>query len=627
MTVLAAGAKTLELAVPIAGVLAVACIVAIGRQLFRQWRAAPEVRARGWRVALLVAAQPLCATLLYLALFPPATPGEAGTLVVATAGAEANTLRAGEGDDAVALPEAPALTGVTREPDLATALRRRTGTQRLRVVGAGLESRDRDAAAGLPIEFVPVPLPRGLVALDAPRQAAAGGEFRVTGRVHGVRGGFVELLDPGRQRVDRTALPADGRFALTATTRVAGAAAYTLAVRDAQRRLLESVALPIMVDDASAPRVLVLAGAPGPEVKFLRRWARDAGLPLHTQLSAGAGLQLGDAPIALNPANLARFDVAVLDERALSSLGDGPRAALLEAVRGGLGVLVRVTAALSDSDRQRLRALGFTAGRGGDPVEVRLGSRGFDDDTERARLGPGTPDAPRSRDAAVDDAPPLSRRSARIGADDAAPLLRDASGATLGWWRAEGRGRIGVLALTDTYRLTLAGRSDLHASVWSGLMATLARPGSGQPVWIDGESLVGQRVVACGLERRTRVIAPDGSLVPVLLDPTSGTRACGAFWPVQIGWHRLRAGDRSDPLYVGNADAAPGVHANAVRAATERLALASRTQGQRADIGMPTTTQPGRRWPWWLAWLLASAGLWWLERSRLGRPVATLQSA
>jgi hypothetical protein len=33
--------------------------------------------------------------------------------------------------------------------------------------------------------------------------------------------------------------------------------------------------------------------------------------------------------------------------------------------------------------------------------------------------------------------------------------------------------------------------------------------------------------------------------------------------------------------------------------------------------------KPGPRWPWLLAWLLLSAALWWLERSRAGRRTPT----
>ena len=134
--------------------------------------------------------------------------------------------------------------------------------------------------------------------------------------------------------------------------------------------MVEDIELPLQVDAAPAPRVLLLAGAPDPEVKFLRRWARDAGLAMHTQIGAGGGMQLGDAPIALNASSLARFDLVVLDERAWAGLGDAQRAALTEAVRAGLGVMLRVTAALDRDRTPPLHALGFAVDGGGASATV-----------------------------------------------------------------------------------------------------------------------------------------------------------------------------------------------------------------------------------------------------------------
>jgi hypothetical protein len=49
----------------------------------------------------------------------------------------------------------------------------------------------------------------------------------------------------------------------------------------------------------------------------------------------------------------------------------------------------------------------------------------------------------------------------------------------------------------------------------------------------------------------------------------------------------------------------------AIRTATETLA----STAPAATAARPAPV-PGPRWPWGLAWLLASAALWWLERPR-----------
>lgn len=605
----------------IGGLLTLAALVAGARLVHRQWRAEPARRSRRWRMALLLLAQPLCALLLYFFLFPPTQPIEPRTMVVATAGANPAQLGAGTaGGILIALPEAPALADAERVPDLATALRRHPGTRRVRVVGAGLEARDRDAVGGLAIEFQPMPLPRGVVEFTAPVRVAAGSVFQVGGRVASMRGGFVELMDPARQRADQWPLPADGRFALGATTRTPGLAIFRLRLLDATRKPVEDLEVPLHVVDEAAPRLLILAGAPNPELKFLRRWAADAGVSTHAQVSAGGGMQLGDAPIALTAANLARFDMVILDERAWAALGAHARGALVEAVRAGVGVLLRVTAALPASTRTQLRELGFVVEGGGDAVPARLAHAKSGAAATRARVGPGTRDAP-TTDVLLTP-PVLTRRTLGMSGADTSPLLRDAAGAVIGAWRGEGRGRVGLWSLTDSYRLVLVGRRDLHAELWSAAIATLARAQATHPPSIDADAWPGERMVLCDLATDARVIAPDGTAVALLPNRQEGATACAAYWPRLPGWHRLQQGEASWPFHVRARGAGAALHAGNLREATLQLADGQRAPGAAGvdSAGADTTgRRHGPRWPWFLGWLIAMAGLWWLERARAGR--------
>ncbi|NZA25738.1 carboxypeptidase regulatory-like domain-containing protein, partial [Luteimonas sp. SJ-92] len=71
----------------LAGILALSVALACARLLLWQRRAPPAARARAWRLALLLALQPLAAWLLYRTLLPPELPTRAGTMTVLTAGA------------------------------------------------------------------------------------------------------------------------------------------------------------------------------------------------------------------------------------------------------------------------------------------------------------------------------------------------------------------------------------------------------------------------------------------------------------------------------------------------------------------------------------------------------------
>lgn len=613
----------------LAGLLVLAVVLAWARLLWWQRKAPADSRASGWRLALLLVLQPICATLLYFTLQPPTAPTEAGTLVVATAQATSTQLVQQPGDSLIALPEAPALTGVDRAPDLATALRRHPGTQRLRIVGVGLEARDREAVRGVSLSFQPPALPRGLIRLNSPTRVAPGAAFTVGGQANGMESGWVELIDPAGQRTDISALGKTGDFTLQGSARVPGLALFTLRLRDTQRKLLEEVEVPVWTAADPAPRLLFLAGAPGPEMKYLRRWANDAGLSLHTQISVGGGVELGDAPMVLNAASLQRFDLAILDERSWAALGASERAALLAAVRGGLGVLLRVTGPLPESTRRQWQALGLSVSSGADSTPVRLAFEDTDEEAVRARRGAGTRDAMPITEGEASDPSDLTRRSVRIDAVDATPLLRDGKGNVLASWRAEGRGRIAVWTLTDSFRLTLTGHADRYGELWSQTLATLARPQAGSTPRIGPLPREQRRMVLCGLGDQPRVIAPDGNLTTLLPDPVTGASRCAAYWPQQSGWHQLlhtdtvvegdtEAEESPWPFFVYANDTAPGLHAAELRDAT--LQLTGTSHGAVAES--QTDNPPGRRgpsWPWFLAWLASAALLWWLERARVGK--------
>lgn len=604
----------------LAAMLALAAALACVRLLLHFLRTPAPQRPHVWQLALLLLAQPLLAFLLYRTLLPPALITGRDTLVVTTAGAEPRALRVGAHERLVALPEAPPLRAAEPVPDLATALRRYPATARVRIVGAGLTARDRDAAHGRRLEFVPAPLPRGLVELAVPAQATAGSDIRLHGRAEGLRGGRAELLDPAGQRVDRQPLAADGRFALLGAARGPGPTTFRLRLHDAASRVVEEVAVPVHVRAPTPPRMLVLAGGPDPELKYLRRWALDAGVQMHTQISLGGRVQIGDPPVRLDPDTLARFDLVVLDERAWNGLGAGGRRALAAAARDGLGLLLRIGGPLSAEGRRGLQALGWRVQETRSPQGFALPAAAADVEHAAARLGPGSADTPVVAADLPTRLPPLTRLPLRIVAADARTLLHDDTGTPVIAWRAAGRGRIGVWLPLDTWQLVLAGRPDLHAELWRQALTTLARARLPQAPALPHEARTGERAVLCGLADGARVRAPNGRTTRLFVDPASGQARCAGYWPQAAGWHALETGEAREPFYVRGPHEAPGLRTRELREATERLVLAA--QPATTARAAPETV-PGPRWPWFLAWLLLAAALWWLERARLGQRAAS----
>jgi len=591
--------------------IAVAVIVVMGTL-----RLAASGSARPRHRAALIALQALAALLLYFTLLPPPRSVDAGQLIVLTG----NATLAGNpppGTTRIALPEAPATTHADRAPDLATALRQHPGSTALLLVGDGLAARDIDTALPAHTTLQAAPAPTGWVALQPPTATAPGALFTVSARANGVAHARAELLDPAGIVVDRAALDAQGRVRLQGTARAAGRSELTLRLLDDQQHAVDTVPVPLQTLAAAAPRVLIVAGAPGPEMKYLRRWAADTGLDVHAQASAGGGVLLGDAPVALTAARLANTDVLVLDERSLASLGAAQRSAVAQALRAGLGVVVRSSGPLTDATRQVLRSWGLPVIGGTRAAPLALPA-----DPEpallQARRGPQRPATEST--AYIDDAdtashsaapPALERFEVDLPGSDA--LLHDAKGAAIGGWRSVGRGRIALLPITDSYRLVLSGRDDRHAELWSGVFAAVTRALPGAPaVRLPSTTpWSGERMTLCDVPDAAQVRDPEGQRIALQVDPTTGAQRCAGYWPQHAGWHQLQHGDTAQAFYVFDPAAARLLHRQQQRDATaERLAVTHPSPATAPD------TMPGPRWPWLLAFIVVAAQLWWLERRR-----------
>ncbi|HZV83592.1 MAG TPA: hypothetical protein VFF48_01270, partial [Brevundimonas sp.] len=180
--------------------IGLAVIIGLVRLLLWQRMAPADARSPRPRMALLLGLQVVTSLLLYLTLFPPSGTVSTGALIVATAGTGAVT-RASD-DILVALPEAGAIDGAVRLPDLATALRRFPSAAKVRVVGWGLAPRDQHPTAR-PLIFAPPAGPRGLIDLAPPQPVAPGAAFSVGGQVGALPLGLIELVDPADVVVDR----------------------------------------------------------------------------------------------------------------------------------------------------------------------------------------------------------------------------------------------------------------------------------------------------------------------------------------------------------------------------------------------------------------------------------------
>jgi len=559
------------LPLPLAALLTLAALFGA----FRAVRNAPRRRA------LRVVAQFVLAAAVAAVLAWPAAESEDAMIVLTQGDVGARPVGDRHSQRIVALPGATAPGDVERAPDLATALRRHPGTRTLEIRGNGLPVRDRDAARGLALRFdAPAP-PNGIVELHAAARVREGREWSLRGRTRGVEGGSVELLGPGDVLLERATLAEDGRFTIATFPKVAGPLDATLRLLDRDGSERDRAPLPVLVEPGATLRIAVVAGAPSPELKYLRRWARDAGHSLRTRMALSPGIALRDAPFVLEAATLAGLDLVIVDERAFTALAPRERDALDEAVRGGLGLLLRATGPVPADVAQAWAALGWRIEGTGNALPAQL---------------PGMPPAatgPRR----------FERADVKFTAGDSAPLLVARDHVALARWRAHGRGRVGTWTLVDAYRLALAGEAPRFGSLWAGAIETLARAqGSGTPR-VPHDARVGERAVVCGIRASAHIEAPDGTTQPLLADGTK----CAALWPSAPGWHALVDGESREPFAVVAADAGANVQASERRAATRALARVTSSASEE-----PTPFDWRTRAAWALIALFAVA--WWSER-------------
>lgn len=545
--------------------------------------------SRPWRGMALTVLSALSALMLYFTLLPPSRQVPASERVVMSA--DSDTVGNLPDGQRVALPEAPTRRDVPRVPDLATLLRQSPDIGRLLIVGDGLTARDRDAVAGRSIQFLSGAAPVGLVDFWMQEPIVIGNRWQLSVRVSGIAGARVELRDPSGALVDAVTINVSGDAALSDIARAAGRVNYQLRVLDSAGKVRESFTVPVAVSQPPALKLLSRSGGPGPDLKALRRWALDAGLQLQSHIDLGPGMAVRTVSAGITPTTLAEQDMLIVDERAWQGFDAGQRRMIREAVGNGLGLLLRVSGPLSLQTMADFQQMG-----------LRIETATL---TQSVQLTP---------DVRTGEWPTLSRQPVRVSGTDARIALSGQQGEPLAVWRAHGDGRVGVLLLSDSFRLALAGYGDAHSRIWSNLISVLARPQPEAPPVRQGNlAWPHERMVFCQLQPDAS-IQSEGEWQPLMVETRGTNRSCAGFWPEAAGWYTLNSGENQLPFYVHAPKEGEALRRSMTRAAT--LKLSASAQDAAMASRMPV---PGSPWPWFIGWLVASGLLWWLERSRIGK--------
>ena len=571
----------------------------------RRLRELPSAsRRRGVRALLLALA---CGSLFLLATQPlHRATARAGEVLLLTSGASPRDLAAAAraGVPAWAVPPAagePAVpAGARLLPDTATLLRSHPGTRALQVAGHGLAPWELRELP-VPLRAAPRPsLPFGVSRVTWPRRLALGEAFTVGGTVAGVpaSGGVARLSGAAVGATSTSLAPGEAPFELRVTPR--GAGHHTLELR------VQAPGVPPRIETVDVevvrqpqPAVFWLEQAPSAEGREMKRWLAETGGPFAWRAQLSRGISRDDAvgvpplprgPLAL--ATLARFDLVVVDPRALGGLGAGERTALAAAVREeGVGLLLRA------GDSPAPSALGVTF-----PVRPLPGGGEL-----AARLDWG---GERSASLA------LPAREL-VASPSLVPIAGDRAGRLLAAWQPLGAGALGATLVDGTWRWVLEGHAADHRRYWRETITAVARPTVATPRWsaATGPLLVGLpaelAIRSKGVRPATSVLAPSGTVVelPPREDADEAERWGVTFWPRDPGWHRIGEGDAAAWFHVAPADRWTTWRLAARHDATAARELAPPPPPEGA-VALPSSPTPLPRWPFFLVLLLALGGLW-----------------
>lgn len=302
------------------------------------------------------------------------------------------------------------------------------------------------------------------------------------------------------------------------------------------------------VREAAAPRVLVVAGPPTWESRFLLRALDEAGVETTAVLPLGQGFQAGAREgIPTGAGGLEGLDAVVVL----------PGAAVDAAARRALEAFVLAGGGVAAVGRPELwRALGVAreGGMGAATEPVGMAGTGI-----RWSLPPELVPLPAEdlRTAAL-PLGPLEAASHPVASDGEGPLLA---------LRPLGSGRVAALGVLESWRWRMeAGRVEEHREFWRGLVEWLAGEGPDAPpvrvstgVGAAGVPVVLERFpVQDGGEGGAFLLEhPDGArelLQAEAPDPGGSLRA--AFLPVGEGVYRIEGGEGTTPT--GFRAVAPG---------------------------------------------------------------------
>lgn len=617
---------------------AIILILATPFILTAAWR---RLFARNRPRALVVVALNLlaCITLLLLLTEPVREHLSTQNVVLISEGADLTSLLTLTQDDVYVAPAA--LTDETDRQtmhnanwllDVGQLVVREPALGKVELLGYGLgEDQWQAIPEKVAIEYS-APALQGFTEMQWSRSSPMGSALQLKGKFSAPQDeGIIELrlLDPAENLLDKKRVLSGGHFDFLIRPKSPGNLIYRLqAWRGDEQLADEPVA--IFVSNSPPQRILIEQSAPSYETRQLKNYAAELGatVVVNSRISKGKSIKqsvnlANGAESAFSPTSLAASDWMIIDGRALLQLSKQASQWLVDAVVGGLGVLVLADESLlNDFDEVSSGLLkGFVL------------SANPDADAE---VIPQLINVP-----SFENEMPLPVAS-MILSDEAGSnraldiIVASSSGEMLLARRQLGSGQVALSLISQSHIWLTAGQRKPWSNYWSALSTAISR--QRQDVFLlpsaeDSFFRLNQRAKICafgGSNKLAVQIEVNSKLQPaetnnnslnlaLSADQNGSAQHCSWFWPRVEGWQQLTllSGDAvsvldHESIYVYGSDQWAGQRQFKNMLATlNRQALSRPSKDHLPAEKM--VSEPLNPFWLWLVFVMA-ASLLWLER-------------
>jgi hypothetical protein len=355
-------------------------------------------------------------------------------------------------------------------PDIAYLRRNYPQVNRLHVLGYGLSSVELEALDSLQVIPHLSAVAGGFHSVHWPPRTQAGETLHVQGIYENNASLPMKLVLEGFGiRLDSLEIPANQakEFDLQTLLKESGRFVYTLNLY-VNNRLTKSERIPVLIEEPSPLRFIILEAFPGFEVKFLKTWLAERQFSgvVRTTISRDKFRTeyINQERVNVNTLQaslLENTDMIIADEQSIVALSNREQAVLLKAIEErGLGLLIIWK---EPQHKNSVLSQTFTM-----TVPPRL---------EEQPTKVTWPDM-------LSNAVSVPATGARIQySSGMRPIVQDEKGGIMATTQVWGRGKTTVSLLNSTYTWVLDGKQTLYSNYWSALLSSLIGSKNSETSW------------------------------------------------------------------------------------------------------------------------------------------------